>query len=191
MSLKSFSFGLGLGIAFVSILSLVLIRMEVKKVEVENQNQAAAVEMSDEDVINRAKELGMIFYTELPSKKDAEKEDESALEDSDLSEDRINDEDTPDLTEEEQENIREDDENFSDESGEDVKTVHLTIKSGAMAGTVSADLQKKGLIDDAEDFKNYLIQNKYSTKVLTGEFEIPEGSDYDEIIDIIVDKKLR
>ena len=186
MSLKSFSFGLGLGIAFVSLLCLVLIRIEVNKAKIESPNQAEAVEMSDDEIIERAKELGMIFYTDLPSKKDADKEDEPDLKDTEPSEDNYDD-NTVDLTDRRNQNeediIQDQDKSYNEN---DEEMIHFTIKPGAMAENVSSDLQKKGLIEDAEDFKNYLISNKYSTKVLTGEFDIPKGSDYDDIINIIV-----
>lgn len=164
MSLKSFSFGLGLGIAFVSILFLVLLRMEIAKVRAENVSEA--VEMSDDDVINRAKELGMIFYTELPSRKDVQNSSEALGTTEEVSQP------TTEIIEE----------------NSDSELIHFSISRGTMAGEISNNLARRGLIDDADEFRKYLINNQYSNKILTGEYDIPKGSGYEEIVNIITGK---
>lgn len=195
MNIKSFSFGLGLGMALVSAVSIVLIRTEVDKAKKENPEPAV---ISDEDVIARAKNLGMVSLNDLPSRNEMQESsaeattenepvnDEEAPKDDvneELSKDEINDESAEPTDGESTDNVTE------EEEEPESATVNITIKPGSLAGDVSVDLQRKGVIDDAADFRQYMVENKYSTKISSGSFDIPVDADYDEIIEIIRDKR--
>lgn len=172
MSLKSFSFGLGLGIAFVSVLSLVLFRAEIKP---KNENVEAVTEISDEEIIKRAKELGMISYSDLPSKKETAQN---------------SDNDYVKVTEEAVENTTEKVVVSSENQEKSNKEmVELVIKSGSTARIVSQELYNLGVIENAEDFRLYLGSSGNSKKIMTGKYLVPKDASYEEIVNIIKDKR--
>lgn len=189
MSIKSFSFGLGLGMAFVSLLSVVLIKAEVSKVKAENTADVP-VQMSDEEIIERAKELGLVSLNDLPSRKDAEESVQSETQKEEINsdtEDNKSENETEVITEKaaEETTILLDNLSNREESGE---MVNITITPGSSAGMISVSLQENGLIDDSDDFKRYIVEKGLTKKLATGSFSIPKGADYDEIIEIIRDK---
>ena len=65
----------------------------------------------------------------------------------------------------------------------------LEIASGVSSYTVAKLLQKGGVIADADDFDNYLCDNKYDNKINHGIFKIPADADYEQIALIITGKK--
>ncbi len=67
-------------------------------------------------------------------------------------------------------------------------TKKLTIRKGEDSYTTAAHLYKDGLVDNAAKFNTFLESNKYDVKILSGTFNIPEGSSYEEIVDIITGK---
>lgn len=170
MRIKSFILGLGIGMAFVSIIVLILGKPILNNDGVNNKIQNEVV-ISDEDVIKRAKELGMISLGELPSR---EKETEANVEVS-LEEDQ-----NEDLKQEETEYLEETD---------DREIIEIMVIPGSNATRVVQELYAKGLIDDAEGFKNYLIEKGVTTKIKSGRHSIPVGADYDEIIEVIKEKQ--
>ena len=66
-----------------------------------------------------------------------------------------------------------------------VGTKKITIVSGMWSDKVAQELQKLGLIQDAEDFDRYLISNGYADKIRVGTFEIPTDASYEQIAKII------
>lgn len=62
----------------------------------------------------------------------------------------------------------------------------ITITDTDAARHVGEKLYEKGLVEDAEDFRLYLKDQGYATRVRSGVFQIPEGATYEEICDIIV-----
>ncbi len=68
---------------------------------------------------------------------------------------------------------------------ENADTITVKIPSGMTAGEICKVLEKKKLIEKAEDFREYLVEKNIQHKIQAGTFEIPEGADYDEIISMI------
>ena len=64
-------------------------------------------------------------------------------------------------------------------------TKKITIVSGMWSDKVAQELQKLGLIQDAEDFDKYLIKNGYAERIRVGTFEIPTDASYEQIAKII------
>ena len=77
----------------------------------------------------------------------------------------------------------------SEEMPEVAASVKLEIRSGASSYSVSKDLEKAGLIEDAGDFDDYLCQNGYSRSIRVGTYEIEVGTDEEEIAKIITGKR--
>jgi len=67
--------------------------------------------------------------------------------------------------------------------GASVEQKTITIVSGMNAREIAYLLQEAGIISDAEDFRRYIVQEKYSTKIRTGVYTFTIGTDYETIIE--------
>ena len=63
--------------------------------------------------------------------------------------------------------------------------VTLSVVRGDNSYTVSRRLKEAGLIEDAEAFDTYLVEEGYSTTIRTGTYQIPVGATWEEIAEII------
>lgn len=68
------------------------------------------------------------------------------------------------------------------------KTVTLVIGRGESSTTVSKNLKKAGIVEDAAAFDRFLCNNGYDKKIITGTYEIPYGASEEEIAKIITRK---
>ncbi len=67
----------------------------------------------------------------------------------------------------------------------EIEKITITVRPGDSSETVSRRLEEAGLIDSAEQFNQYLLDHGLETVILVGEFEIPKGSEQEEISRII------
>lgn len=65
------------------------------------------------------------------------------------------------------------------EAGE---TITVEITSGMTAGDICRLLKKQGVVEDAEDFKAYLVKKNIQHKLRAGTFEFSAKADYEEIV---------
>ncbi len=65
------------------------------------------------------------------------------------------------------------------------ETVTIVIANGESSVTVSKTLEEAGLVESASDYDRYLCDNGYDKKIRTGTYEIPVGADEEEIALII------
>lgn len=72
--------------------------------------------------------------------------------------------------------------NTKQKETENKDTVIVKISSGMTAGEICRKLQEEGLIEDAEDFRQYLVDKNIQRKLQAGTFEIVNGADYEEIV---------
>ena len=211
MKLKYYLRGLGIGILITTvILSLAGIGRK---------------NMTDEEVVKRAKELGMVESTllsDLPDQTKAEEvrptepetlEPETSLQpetseqensaepetsEPETSEPEVSPEpeetastpETPAAPEEtpvapEETPVSPEDGNPDTPAGE---TVTLVIGRGESSTTVSKNLKKAGIVEDAAAFDRFLCNNGYDKKIITGTYEIPYGASEEEIAKIITRK---
>ena len=206
MKLKYYLRGLGIGILITTvILSLAGIGRK---------------NMTDEEVVKRAKELGMVESTllsDLPDQTKAEEvrptEPETSLqpetseqeaspepetsepetlepEVSPEPEETASTPETPAAPEEtpvapEETPVSQEDGNPDTPAGE---TVTLVIGRGESSTTVSKNLKKAGIVEDAAAFDRFLCNNGYDKKIITGTYEIPYGASEEEIAKIITRK---
>lgn len=207
MKLKYYLRGLGIGILITTvILSLAGIGRK---------------NMTDEEVVKRAKELGMVESTllsDLPDQTKAEEvrptEPEASLQpetseqeisakpeagpEPETSEPEVSPEpeetastpETPAAPEEtpvapEETPVSPEDGNPDTPAGE---TVTLVIGRGESSTTVSKNLKKAGIVEDAAAFDRFLCNNGYDKKIITGTYEIPYGASEEEIAKIITRK---
>lgn len=182
MKLKYYLRGLGIGILITTvILSLAGIGRK---------------NMTDEEVVKRAKELGMVESTLLSDLPDQTKAEEvrptepETLETETLEpevspepEETASTPETPAAPEETP--VSPEDGNPDTPAGE---TVTLVIGRGESSTTVSKNLKKAGIVEDAAAFDRFLCNNGYDKKIITGTYEIPYGASEEEIAKIITRK---
>lgn len=65
----------------------------------------------------------------------------------------------------------------------------LTIVSGMWSDQVARELQNMGVVESATDFDQFLMENGYANRIVVGTFEIPENASYEEIAQIITNRK--
>lgn len=64
-------------------------------------------------------------------------------------------------------------------------TITVKIKQGMSAEAICQEMENKGLIEDADDFKDYLIEKNIQYKLRAGNYKIAAAADYDAIIEEI------
>lgn len=177
MKLKYYLRGLGIGILITTvILSLAGIGRK---------------NMTDEEVVKRAKELGMVESTLLSDLPDQTKAEEVRPTEPETLEPEVSPEpeesastpETPVAPEETP--VSPEDGNPDTPAGE---TVTLVIGRGENSTTVSKNLKKAGIVEDAAAFDRFLCNNGYDKKIITGTYEIPYGASEEEIAKIITRK---
>lgn len=65
------------------------------------------------------------------------------------------------------------------------RTIHVKIESGMVSQTVAKYLYQKGIVGSASDFSKYLADTENAQKIQAGEYDIPLDATYAEIVDII------
>lgn len=75
-----------------------------------------------------------------------------------------------------------------EESEDEIKKVEITfqIEKGMSSGQVAKILEKKGLVEDSDDFNTYIMKQGKASVIKTGSFTLPKGSTYKEILDTII-----
>ncbi|TCK97923.1 hypothetical protein EDC19_0325 [Natranaerovirga hydrolytica] len=116
-----------------------------------------SIRHSDEEIITRAKALGMAFVTEGNSHQ----------------------------IEGNQSNSNDKEEVLIEAPRE---TIEVAILYGMTSEDVSSLLLDKKIIEDEEAFRNYLIQNNLSRRIRVGRYEMLTDMDYEEIGKIITNK---
>lgn len=180
MKLKYFLRGLGTGIIFTALVLTISYRVSDKN------------EMTDGQIIKKAKELGMVMETDElkeslenmqnPSPTPKRKEEAATS----LTTGSSN---TPAVTPESTEKPK--DSNESKKTNESNKTeknesevkeyTKFTIQEGMSSAQVSRYLENIGLVDKAEKFDQYLCNNGYSDRISVGKFKVSSHPDYEEI----------
>ena len=184
MKLKYYLRGLGIGILVTTVI--------LSLAGVGRKN------MTDEEVVKRAKELGMVESTLLSDLSDQTKTDEVRPTEPEISlqpetsepEESTSTPETPEAPEEtpvapEETPVSPEDGNPDIPAGE---TVTLVIGRGESSTTVSKNLKKAGIVEDAAAFDRFLCNNGYDKKIITGTYEIPYGASEEEIAKIITRK---
>ena len=74
---------------------------------------------------------------------------------------------------------------------ETTEKVSITIERGATSYTVCQKLQELGIVKDAAEYDNYLIENGYASRIRVGTHELTKGMDYHAIAEAISDPLLK
>lgn len=194
MKFKYFLRGLGVGIIFASIVCLTAYQGNAKK------------EITDEEIIRRAKELGMIekedkigdllaqdvlitteknedtvLTTEINEQVDTEKK-------IDRQTDTEKQADTEKQTDAEKQEGTEKQTDTEIQQEPENEMITIKIERGASSLPVCKKLEKLGMIEDANDFDAYLIKNGYASKLRVGEHSLKKGMSYHDIAEALSDK---
>lgn len=191
MKLKYYMRGLGIGIVVTALLMGFAISKQKEP-------------MTDEEIKQRALEMGMIEQNGVLADDLGADETESVPEENaeDVSEE-ISGETVEDVQEAElSEQPNDDIVNVSDNEPADVteesdieesvtveEFVVITVNGGDGSRTVANKLQEAGLIEDAAAYDVYLCQNGYDKRIATGNHEIPMGATEEEIAKEITTRK--
>lgn len=201
MKLKYYLRGLGIGIICTAIIMGIALSGNKKET------------MTDTEIIERARLLGMVMPEEAEEPSEAEDGQEQPEDkkskpvepedgkSQDLTKDKTDDKSSTDNiladgSKADAQETGEDkaDENHSEENADSIQddnkpdtsneSVQFEIKSGEYSDTISQKLFQAGLISDAEAFNKYLTQKGADQNLRVGVYQIPVGSTQDEIIEI-------
>ena len=186
MKLKYYLRGLGIGI----IVTTVILAVSFSKKE---------IKMSDEEIMARAAQLGMVMQeTETTEQGDTEQDpdgtDTGAKTEvvteqtaSELLEERTAAEDVAAEAQEDSANTDEETQAQQEAAGaENPSGVYrLVIQKGDVCRIVCEKLAENGVISDAETFRQYLSQIGYASNMRVGNYDIPYGLSNEEIAKIL------
>lgn len=182
MRLKYYLRGLGLGIIFAVIIMMIGFHGNKQS-------------MSDTEIIEKAKTLGMVEAKNISgtvadeynsektdsfaansddSSQKAETEQDSQMQDSQTAQ-----EDTQPAADAKQETV---------EPQDAVTTYTISVTSQDTCRTIAEKLKALNLVDDAEQFRIYMGQKGADHFIADGEHVIPQGASYDDIITILTQK---
>ena len=160
--------------------------------------------MSDEKAMQRASELGMIMpddtqtqeaetqTTELPVKEtnlpDTQRTTQAVTQkvpqnDTQKQTERDTSSDSQRKKEEEKKKAQE-----TEKEETKKEKVSITIKGGEVCREIAQDLQEKGLVKDAEDFRKYMQDHNYARYIRVGTFTLEKGMNYSEIAKVLTKK---
>ena len=187
MRLNYFLRGLGVGVVVTTLILTIS----------HNANR----KMSDNEIIERARELGMTFETQ--SESTSKEETTSAIE---TTEQEMTQEETTQSETSQPETAREQttqgettqsettqqttkEQTTQEESSQesttaqngDVITYTLTVVKGMSSNAVCRLLNENGIIDNAADFDNYLVSKGYAEKIRVGSFDVRSDMSYEEL----------
>ena len=198
MRLKYYLRGLGLGIIFAVIIMMIGF----------HDNKQS---MSDTEIIEKAKTLGMVEAKNISgtvadeynsektdssaansdaSSQKAETEQDSQMQDSQTAQEDTQQEDTQPAADAKQEDTQPaaDAKQETVEPQDAVTTYTISVTSQDTCRTIAEKLKALNLVDDAEQFRIYMGQKGADHFIADGEHVIPQGASYDDIITILTQK---
>lgn len=194
MKLKYYLRGLGMGILFATIV------MTVSSV-VHNNN------LSEETIIKEAKKLGMIMpETDDESKgglwgkkeDNTEETTETQIQDTEVKSSEVQDSEAESSEVNNSETQSTEPESTEPESSEkkepvviqngNITLIEISVYPGDNARQVAERLYENGLVENSESFRLYLGESGYAKLLAVGEYYIPVGATYEEIVNILMRK---
>ena len=177
MKRKYFVRGLGVGILFGALIMFAAYMTSGKN------------RMSDEDVIKRAQELGMVKQSEYVLESDVTSQ-ETTTEETTTEAPTTTEKATTEATTTEKTTTEKATTEASTTEKADTSTqTTVTISSGMSSEAIASALANAGLVDDASKFNSFLVANGYDMKLETGNFSLETGMSYEEIAKILTTKQ--
>ena len=192
MRLKYYLRGIGIGILFATILLSISFYF--------GKGYLLKSDLTDEEIIAKATELGMVMPEDVTDSED--NSDESIDESIDESTDDTSMDDSSDTNEVSNDGSIDPDrismdeavkqaENDSKTTEESVTYVPFTVNPGDSSDAVALRLQKAGLVDSATEFNTYMNKLKVDNLIQAGTFYVKQGSSYDDLVALLVNKESR
>lgn len=193
MRLKYYLRGLGLGIIFAVI---------IMTIGFHGNKQS----MSDTEIIEKAKTLGMVeakkpsgtvadeYNSEKTDSSAANSDDSSkkseAEQDSQMQDSQMQDSQTPQEDTQQEAVVPAADVQPETVAPQDTAatTYTITVTRQDTCRTIAEKLKALGLVDDAEQFRIYMGQKGADHFIADGDHSIPQGASYDDIITILTQK---
>ena len=192
MNLKYYLRGLGLGIVMTAVL-----------LGITSGGRKEA--LTDDEIVTRAKTLGMIEDSELSGYVEKARTDAEAGLRTEI-EKELRESLQPEIRAEVESEIRaeiqaeqmlqqpEGTEEESRETAEASKEpepepVEFTVYSGELPQEISSRLEQAGLVESASEFEKYLLGNGYDRSIVAYKYRIPAGADEEQIAKIITGHK--
>ena len=172
MRLKYYLRGLGIGIVVTAV---------IMGVSAERQKPV----MTDEQIIARAKELGMVEQEGIL----AEIAGESVVAVDQTEEAKAEAPEQEEVKAETPKTETADQETAKPETVQKTSSVVVSIYPGEGSYTVSRKLAALGLVESADIYDKFLCQNGYDKKLCTGNYTITEGATADEIARILTKRQ--
>ena len=182
MRFKYYLRGLGLGI----IVSTVILMISV---------QIHGGIMTDERAIARATELGMIIPEEEPQdERNSEQNTDWSDEEQELQNQELQNQAQQDQEQQEQAQQEREQRSQTSADGEDPdgdaetdeqEVIIFTVEDGEVCRTAAEKLVAFGLIEDVQEFRDFMRERDYDGLIREGTYEIPVGSDMETIAKII------
>ena len=150
----------------------------MRKINLGENNPRYGKKMSDEEVIKRAEELGMVMKEEEPlfsSESQMVEQTESQIAEQEESTELIQQTEHTEQTESTEQKTDETQTEF----------YHLIIPTGTVPRIICKELEENGVIDNAAEFRQYLVEVGYATSIIAGEYDVPYQASYEEIYQIL------
>lgn len=161
---------------------------QVKQDEEENQNSDNQNEDESKDVDDQQKDDDEQQEENKNAESDKEEVDSSV--DSQEDEEEVKQE-TKDSDSDKDTDISEEDTEESSNKEESIVSIDyipIKITSGMTATDVGKLLKEKKVIEDVDEFRSYMSEQGYSSKILIGNYLIPVNATYKKIANIITKK---
>ena len=172
MKLKYYLRGLGIGMIVTAL---------ILGISFSNRQDQTSQIMTDDQIRERAAELGMVDSSELTLaalQNSAKQPTEGTPEENTQTQEQNNIEAEPETTAEPE----------VTEAPQRTQTASITIQRGDDSGSASRRLYEAGVVENAKAFDNYLCNNGYSRSINPGTYEIAPGTSEEEIAKIITGK---
>lgn len=174
MKLKYYLRGLGIGMIVTAL---------ILGISFSNRQDQTSQIMTDDQIRERAAELGMVDSSELTLaalQNSAKQPTEGTPEENTQTQEQNNIEAEPETTVPAEPEVT--------EAPQRTQTASITIQRGDDSGSASRRLYEAGLVENAKAFDNYLCNNGYSRSINPGTYEIAPGTSEEEIAKIITGK---
>lgn len=201
LKLRYFIRGLGMGIVFTAIVMSLSLQASRSRIIRENA-------LTKEEIMEKAMGYGMIMNAsddttsveqndsskeeQIQEKNQDAKEVQEAKDEQDAEDDQLKESNDDDQQNNKDGNDKvESDMDSTKDKGMIISIDYTPIKitSGMTATSVGKLLNEKGVIEDIDEFRIYMSEQGYSSKILVGEYLIPLDATYKKIADIITRKK--
>lgn len=182
MKLRYYLRGLGVGILVTAVIMTVALSKKQP--------------MTDDEVIQRAKELGMIENTIIKDVATPKEDEEVKEEIKEESQEEIQEEIPEDI----QEEVEETPEGTGPEGEAEVEVeaepemeaeevVTVSVISGDSSWSVAKRMEEVGLVDSAKEFDAFLCGNGYDKRISVGTYEISSNATWEDMAKIITKTK--